>query len=152
MFGTSHSSLNSVFHGILFAVTLFIGFEAAASIGEEAREPRKAIPDRADRQSSRSPGCSTCWSRTPRRSGSESRAPLRFGPPTPHRWAHSPSITSATGLSVLIDLVVMLDSISVAMAFIVAGSRVFFALGRDGLLPKFTTRSHVTTRRSAATS
>ncbi|MGH2842595.1 MAG: hypothetical protein ACRDKL_03285 [Solirubrobacteraceae bacterium] len=33
----------------------------------------------------------------------------------------------------------MLDSISVALAFTVAGSRVFFALGRDGLLPKFTT-------------
>ena len=44
VFGTSHSSWNSVFHGILFAVTLFIGFEAAASIGEEAREPHKAIP------------------------------------------------------------------------------------------------------------
>jgi amino acid transporter len=42
-------------------------------------------------------------------------------------------------LSVLIDLVVTLDSISVAVAFTVAGSRVFFALGRDGLLPKFTT-------------
>jgi amino acid transporter len=41
---------------------------------------------------------------------------------------------------VLIDLVVTLDSISVALAFTVAGSRVFFALGRDGLLPKFTTR------------
>src|SRR6201996_3720137 len=44
VFGTSHSSWNSVFHGILFAVTLFIGFEAAASLGEEAREPHKAIP------------------------------------------------------------------------------------------------------------
>ena len=44
VFGTCHSSINSVFHGILFAVTLFIGFEAAASIGEEAREPHKAIP------------------------------------------------------------------------------------------------------------
>ena len=37
VFGTSHSSVSGVFHGILFAVTLFIGFEAAASIGEEAQ-------------------------------------------------------------------------------------------------------------------
>ena len=40
-------------------------------------------------------------------------------------------------LSTLIDLVVLLDSISVALAFTVTGSRVFFALSRDGLLPKF---------------
>src|SRR5579875_1987580 len=43
-FGVAHSSWNGVFHGILFAVTLFIGFEAAASIGEEARDPHRAIP------------------------------------------------------------------------------------------------------------
>ncbi|MDA8068291.1 MAG: APC family permease [Actinomycetota bacterium] len=138
VFGTGHSSLGSVFHGILFAVTLFIGFEAAASIGEEAREPHKAIPVALI--------------------GSVALAGLFFllvtyagaigfgvkGSAT--AWVADPSPMGALAqtydghwLSVLIDLVVMLDSISVALAFTVAGSRVFFALGRDGLLPKFTT-------------
>ncbi len=45
------------------------------------------------------------------------------------------------GLSTLIDLVVLLDSLSVAVAFVVAGSRVFFALGRDGLLPPVIART-----------
>jgi amino acid transporter len=139
VFSTSHSSWNSVFHGILFAVTLFIGFEAAASLGEEAKEPHKAIPVALI--------------------GSVALAGLFYllvtyagaigfgvkGAET--AWFADPSPMGALAqqydghwLSVLIDLVVMLDSISVALAFTVAGSRVFFALGRDGLLPKFTTR------------
>ena len=139
VFGTSHSSLNGVFHGILFAVTLFIGFEAAASLGEEAKEPHKAIPVALI--------------------GSVALAGLfyllityagaiGFGvKDSSTLWISDPSPMGALAqqydghwLSVLIDLVVMLDSISVALAFTVAGSRVFFALGRDGLLPKFTTR------------
>jgi amino acid transporter len=139
VFGTSHSSWNSVFHGILFAVTLFIGFEAAASLGEEAKEPHKAIPIALI--------------------GSVALAGLfyllityagaiGFGvKDAGTAWFADPSPMGALAqqydghwLSVLIDLVVMLDSISVALAFTVAGSRVFFALGRDGLLPKFTTR------------
>jgi amino acid transporter len=139
VFSTSHSSVNDVFHGILFAVTLFIGFEAAASIGEEAREPHKAIPVALI--------------------GSVALAGLFYllvtyagavgfgvkGAATVWPASASPMGTLAQQyvghwLSVLIDLVVMLDSISVALAFTVAGSRVFFALGRDGLLPSFTKR------------
>jgi amino acid transporter len=134
VFGTGHSSWNSVFHGILFAVTLFIGFEAAASLGEEAREPHKAIPIALI--------------------GSVALAGLFYLLVTyagaigfgvkgaASAWPGDPSPMGALAqqydghwLSVLIDLVVMLDSISVALAFTVAGSRVFFALGRDGLLP-----------------
>jgi amino acid transporter len=140
VFSTSHSSTNSVFHGILFAVTLFIGFEAAASIGEEAREPHKAIPVALI--------------------GSVALAGIFFliityagaigfgvkGAASAWPGAASPMGSLAQQydghwLSVLIDLVVMLDSISVALAFTVAGSRVFFALGRDGLLPAFTQRT-----------
>ena len=139
VFGTSHSSVNGVFHGILFAVTLFIGFEAAASIGEEAREPHKAIPvaligsvalaglfyllvTYAGAIGFGVNGAATAWVADPSPMGALAQ----------HYDGH--------WLSVLIDLVVMLDSISVALAFTVAGSRVFFALGRDGLLPQFTTR------------
>lgn len=133
-FGTSHSSTSGVFHGILFAVTLFIGFEAAASIGEETAEPHRSIPIALI--------------------GSVALAGLfyllvtyaaaiGFGPhgaATAWPTAASPMGTLAQqyvgkGLSTLIDLVVLLDSLSVAIAFVVAGSRVFFALARDGLLP-----------------
>ncbi len=139
VFGTSHSSWNSVFHGILFAVTLFIGFEAAASIGEEAREPHKAIP----RALIGSVALAGIFYLLVTYAGA-----IGFGVKgASAAWPGDPSPMGALAqqyvghwLSVLIDLVVTLDSISVALAFTVAGSRVFFALGRDGLLPKFTTR------------
>jgi len=137
VFTTSHSSINDVFHGILFAVTLFIGFEAAASIGEEAKEPHKAIPvaligsvalaglfyllvTYAGAIGFGVKGAASAWPADASPMGSLAQQ-------YDGHW-----------LSVLIDLVVMLDSISVALAFTVAGSRVFFALGRDGLLPAFT--------------
>jgi amino acid transporter len=138
VFGTGHSSWNNVFHGILFAVTLFIGFEAAASLGEEAREPHRAIP----RALIGSVALAGLFYLLVTYAGA-----IGFGVKAAgSAWASDPSPMGALAqqydghwLSVLIDLVVMLDSISVALAFIVAGSRVFFALGRDGLLPKFTT-------------
>ena len=139
VFGTGHSSWNDVFHGILFAVTLFIGFEAAASLGEEAREPHKAIP----RALIGSVALAGLFYLLVTYAGA-----IGFGVKgASTAWVADPSPMGALAqqydghwLSVLIDLVVMLDSISVALAFTVAGSRVFFALGRDGLLPKFTTR------------
>ena len=135
VFGTSHSSWNSVFHGILFAGTLFIGFEAAASLGEEAREPHRAIP----RALIGSVALAGLFYLLVTYAGA-----IGFGVKAAgSAWASDPSPMGALAqqydghwLSVLIDLVVMLDSISVALAFIVAGSRVFFALGRDGLLPR----------------
>jgi amino acid transporter len=139
VFGTSHSSWNSVFHGILFAVTLFIGFEAAASLGEEAKEPHRAIP----RALIGSVALAGLFYLLITYAGA-----IGFGVKgSAVAWFNDPSPMGALAqqydghwLSVLIDLVVMLDSISVALAFTVAGSRVFFALGRDGLLPAFTTR------------
>jgi amino acid transporter len=44
VFDPSQTSWDAVFHGILFAVTLFIGFETVAALGEEARLPRRSIP------------------------------------------------------------------------------------------------------------
>jgi amino acid transporter len=43
--GTLHeSSFTGVFKGMVFAILAFIGFEAAAPLGEEAKHPRWAIP------------------------------------------------------------------------------------------------------------
>jgi amino acid transporter len=140
VFSTSHGSGNGVFHGILFAVTLFIGFEAAASIGEEAHDPHHSIPialigsvalagvfyllvTYAAAIGFGVKGAATAWPADPSPMGALAQ-----------RYVGS-------GLSTLIDLVVLLDSISVAIAFVVTGSRVFFALARDGLLPSFVART-----------
>lgn len=134
-FGTGASSWNSVFKGILFAVTLFIGFEAAASIGEEAADPHRSIPiallgsvaiaglffmlvTYAAAIGFGVKGAATAWPADPSPMGTLAQQYV------------------GKGLSTAIDLVVLLDSLSVAIAFVVTGSRVFFALARDGLLPR----------------
>ncbi len=140
VFTTAHSSANGVFHGILFAVTLFTGFEAAASIGEEAREPHKAIP-RALVGSVLIAGAFFLLITY--------AATIGFGMAgASHVWPALPSPMGTLAqhyaghwLAVLVDLVVALDSISVALAFTVTGSRVFFALSRDGLLPQWVART-----------
>ena len=133
-FTTTHTSWNSVFHGILFAVTLFIGFEAAASIGEEAHDPRRSIPIAL----LGSVGLAAVFFLLVTYAGA-----IGFGVKgSATAWPADPSPMGSLAqqyvgswLSTLIDLVVLLDSISVAIAFVVTGSRVFFALARDGLLP-----------------
>src|SRR5579875_3469464 len=140
VFGTAHSTTSGVFHGILFAVTLFIGFEAAASIGEETADPHRSIPialvgsvflagvfyllvTYAAAVGFGPHGAATAWPADPSPMGTLAQQYV------------------GKGLSTLIDLVVLLDSLSVAIAFVVAGSRVFFALARDGLLPPVVART-----------
>ncbi|MCL6549002.1 MAG: APC family permease [Alicyclobacillus sp.] len=137
VFTTAHSSWNGVFNGILFAVTLFIGFEAAASIAEESRMPKKSIPVAV---------VSTvvvsslfyilvCYA-----------AAIGFGQAAIAKgaWADAGNPMAVLGaqyigkwFGMLMDLVVILDMVSVSIAIMVTCSRGFFVLGRDGLLPRW---------------
>ena len=44
VFNPATTSLSTVFDGVLLGILLFVGFEAAASIGEESHDPHKSIP------------------------------------------------------------------------------------------------------------
>jgi amino acid transporter len=139
VFGTSSGGWNSVFNGILFAVTLFIGFEAAASIAEETENPRKSIPIAVVGAVALSAILYLIVTYA---------ATIGFGKAAlgkNNAWfaAASPMGTLATTyvgnwLSVLIDLVIIFDAVSLSIAIMVTASRIIFALGRDGLLPRFT--------------
>jgi amino acid transporter len=140
VFGTAHSSTSGVFHGILFAVTLFIGFEAAASIGEETEDPHRSIPI-ALIGSVALAGVFYLVVTYAAAIGFGAHAAATAWPSDPSPMGALAQRYVGKGLSTLIDLVVLLDSLSVAIAFVVAGSRVFFALGRDGLLPPLIART-----------
>jgi amino acid transporter len=139
-FGTGATSWNSVFNGILFAVTLFIGFEAAASIGEEAENPHRSIPI-ALLGSVAIAGVFYVLITYAAAIGFGVKASATVWPASPSPMGELAHRYVGQGLSTTIDLVVMLDSISVAIAFVVTGSRVFFALGRDRLLPRALART-----------
>jgi amino acid transporter len=40
----AHGDWNGIFRGMVFAILAFIGFEAAAPLGEEAKHPRRTVP------------------------------------------------------------------------------------------------------------
>ena len=141
VFNPSTTSWNDVFHGILFAVTLFIGFEAAASIAEETQEPRRSIPIAVVLTVALSGLLYVIVSYA---------AAIGFGKAAVDKgaWVGSPSPLGdlaktyvGSWLSTIIDLVIILDALSLAIAVMVAGGRGFFALARDGLLPRVLSRT-----------
>ncbi|HWE07878.1 MAG TPA: APC family permease [Solirubrobacteraceae bacterium] len=141
VFGTGSGGTNAMFNGILFAVTLFIGFEAAASIAEETENPRRSIPIAVVGAVAISAALYILVTYA---------ATIGFGKAALAKgaWfsAASPMGTLATTyvgnwLSVLIDLVIILDALSLSIAIMVTASRIIFALGRDGLLPKLAART-----------
>src|SRR5437588_9166397 len=144
VFSPSETSWNAVFNGILFAVTLFIGFEAAASIAEETENPRKSIPIAVVGAVAISAALYVFVTYA---------ATIGFGKAALEKgaWFASPSPMGdlantyvGSWLSWLIDLVIILDALSLSIAIMVTASRIIFAFGRDGLLPK---AAAATTRR-----
>ena len=135
VFDPSQTSWNSVFNGILFAILLFVGFEAAASIAEEMHAPRKGIPVAILLTVFLSAlfFLLVCYAAT-----------IGYGKVAlaHNAWAMSPDAMGdlaqhyvGSWLSVLVDLAIIIDALSLGIAIMVTSSRLLFALGRDQLLP-----------------
>ena len=141
MFNPGETSLfgitgGGVLGGILLGILLFVGFEAAASIGEESEEPHRSIPRALI--------------------GTVAVAAVFFvimayafsigygqKAVSEGAWAFSPAPVSematkfvGSWFATILELVVILDAMALALAICVMIGRGFFALGRDGLLPK----------------
>ena len=140
MFDPGQTSLfgitgGGVLGGILLGILLFVGFEAAASIGEESEDPHRSIPraliGRSRRRRRSSSSCPT-RSRSATARTRSARAPGRSRRTPSATWRRS---TSAHWYATLLEIVVILDAMALALAICVMIGRGFFALGRDGLLP-----------------
>jgi amino acid transporter len=129
-----------IFTGVLFAVLLFAGFEGAACVGEEARLPHREIP-RAILLSVALAGVFfllTVYAAT-----------IGFGPrSTASQWGGNPVAFAALGdryvghpSSTLISLGILLDSLAVQLTGMNVLGRGYYALARDGLLPRALTRT-----------
>lgn len=141
VFTTQGTSWNGIFYGILFAVTLFIGFEAAASIAEESHMPRKSIPVAVITAVVVSALFYILVTYA---------AAIGFGQEEVAKgvWANAANPITILAeryvghwLAVIIDLVIILDMVSVAIAIMVTCSRGFFALSRDGFLPRWISKT-----------
>jgi amino acid transporter len=135
VFDPSQTSWDAVFHGILFAVTLFIGFETVAALGEEARLPRRSIPIAVIS----SILICVAFYLVMTYAGA-----IGFGEEALRRnaWFESVNPFGDLGeryvghtLGWLVSLAIVVDLLSVLIAFTLAASRLLMALAREGLLP-----------------
>src|SRR3954447_6598853 len=142
MFNPNETSLlgitgGGVLGGILLGILLFVGFEAAASIGEESEDPHRSIP-RALIGTVAVAAAFFVFMSYAFSVGYGQKA-VSAG-----AWAFSPNAVGematkyvGSWYATILELVVILDAMALALAICVMIGRGFFALGRDGLLPSF---------------
>lgn len=129
--------------GIVLAVLSFIGFETAATLGEETANPHRNIP-RAVYGSMLVVGIFYVLMAYV--------ATVGYGPErmaTGYANDSAPFDTIArhfggAGLAALIDLVGVFSFFSAALAIVNGGARILYAVGRDGLLPRWLGWTHPT--------
>ncbi|HEY0390032.1 MAG TPA: APC family permease [Gaiellales bacterium] len=140
MFNPGETSLfgvtgGGVLGGVLLGILLFVGFEAAASIGEESADPHRSIP----RALLWTVGVSSVFFVIMAYAFSIGYGK---GAVSQGAWAFStgPVDEMATKYvgswyATILDMVVILDALALALAICVTIGRGYFALARDGLLP-----------------
>jgi amino acid transporter len=129
--------------GIVLAVLSFIGFETAATLGEETNNPGRNIP-RAIFGSMIVVGIfyilmayvATIGYGIPKMATGYANDPAPFD-----------TISRQIGgniFALLIDLVGIFSFFGAALAIINGGARIMYTIGRDGLLPRWAARTHTT--------
>jgi amino acid transporter len=140
-FNPSHAnSTHDFFQAMVFAFTGFIGFEAAAALGEEAAEPRKIIPKAI---------LSAVlvalvfyvfltWAMS-----------VGFGVENAGKWASNPAALDelatryvGSWFATLVDIAVVVDAFVAALAGVALVSRTTYAMGREGGLPRIFAWTH----------
>ncbi|MDQ6709941.1 MAG: APC family permease [Candidatus Dormibacteraeota bacterium] len=134
--------LGSVFPGMIYAILAFIGFEAAAPLAEEAKEPRKTIP-RAVILSALLIGLFYlfCYYAATVYFGPNKMAKNFLGFNSGDPWSGMAQAVWGPGLIVVI-LAVLNSAIANSNAGANAATRVGYSLARIGLLPRVLARIH----------
>ena len=135
-------SFDGVTFGIVLGVLGFVGFESAASLGAEARDPHRAIP-RAVLGSAALVGVLYVVAAYTMVVG--------FGTPEALTQSGAPISDLAdqnglSGIAWIVDLGVMASFFAVTIACINASSRILYTMGEEDILPKALGRAHPTHR------
>ena len=120
--------------GFVFAALSFVGFEAAATLGDEAREPRRIVPRAVLLSVLARRRRSTCSASGPRSSASARRRPTRSTAPS------TPWNDLAATYASWMKWPVIIASVSSMFAVMINSSngivRILNTMGREGLLPR----------------
>jgi amino acid transporter len=140
-FNPSHAAgdWSGVFKGMVFAILAFIGFEAAAPLGEEAKHPRRTIPI-AVVGSALAIGifyvlCAYAWVFG---AGFDNFVQQATGADP---WRNLGKVFWGTGW-ILIFLAIVNSIAANSNAAVNAATRVFYSLARNGLAPQPFARTH----------
>jgi amino acid transporter len=141
-FTLSGLSFDGVTFGIVLGVLGFVGFESAASLGAEARDPHRAIP-RAVLGSAALVGVLYVVAAYTMVVG--------FGTPEALTQSAAPisDLAERSGLSSIawiVDLGVTASFFAVTIACINASSRILYTMGEEDILPRVLGRAHPTHR------
>ena len=133
-------SAHDFFQAMVFAFTGFIGFEAAAALGEESQRPREMIPKAilSAVLVALAFYVFVTWAFS-----------VGFGVANAGKWASDPAAldTLATRyvggwFATFVDVAVVVDAFVAALAGVALVSRTAFAMGREGGLPKMFAWTH----------
>lgn len=137
---TLHGGFQGVFYGIIFAVTSYIGFETSAVLGEETRNPRRAIP-LSIMISVVFAILFYVWTTY--------NIAIGVGVNNGAKWANDGTILADLGtqygghaMFVLISIAAVLSAFMVSLACANAATRTMFAMGREGALPRWFGRTN----------
>ncbi|MCL5958691.1 MAG: APC family permease [Chloroflexi bacterium] len=137
---SSPEGWGGVFFGLIFGILSFTGFESAASLGEETVNPRKSIPI----------AIMGCISAAIIFYVIVSYAmAVGFGPKGVAKWGEDPTamftLAQTFGGPIILRLMMIaafIDGLAVALGTYNCATRLAFAMGRDGALPRYLGRSH----------
>jgi amino acid transporter len=139
---TNKGGFSGVFYGIIFGITSYIGFETAADFGEETANPRRAIPIAIIA----AVGFAILfylWTTYSLTIGYGVNQGAAFGAdPTSLKTVADKFVGGP--LPTLLEIGALLSAFFVCVACATAGTRTLYAMGREGVLPRFLGHTHRT--------
>jgi amino acid transporter len=139
---TNKGGFSGVFYGIIFGITSYIGFETAADFGEETANPRRNIPIAVVA----SVGFAILfyvWTTYSLTIGYGVNQGAKFGAdPTSLKTVAHKFVGGA--LPTLLELGALLSAFFVCVGCATAGTRTLYAMGREGVIPRWFGPTHHT--------
>jgi amino acid transporter len=139
---TLQGGFSGIFYGLIFGVTSFIGFETAAVLGEETKNPRRAIPISV-LVAVTFAIVFYVWTTYNIAIGVGVNAAGSTA------WASNPAILATlaktfvgTPMAIIVDLAAIGSAFIVCLACATAATRTLFAMGREGVMPSWLGRTH----------
>jgi len=139
---TNKGGFSGVFYGIIFGITSYIGFETAADFGEETANPRRAIPI-AVIASVAFAIVFYLWSTYSMTIGYGVHHGVAFGSDATSLKTIADKFVGGP-MGTLLEIGALLSAFFVCVGCSTAGTRTLFAMGREGVLPRWLGHTHRT--------